>query len=302
MKRPSEAASRTHDSLPSNPLDSSNEHTALSISYSDTYAKHSEPYLDHHNGVSDGESHRFSSKKTNTSTVTESNPNPDAATADRYLVNRVDFPPVNPSAGKFPYCLVWTPLPVIAWLVPFIGHLGICREDGTILDFAGSYFVCVDNFAFGAASRYLQLDPAKACLPSNLSGHICSTPFFHADYGTSQSWDQAVAATVRTYQHAFYNIFTSNCHSFVACCLNRMAYNGSANWNVVELAAIMFLHGKWVSNRAMIGAFAPFVIVMVLGIYSAGLTFVVFWLGFSALLVGWFVIGTYGFKGMVRST
>ncbi|CAI7863802.1 unnamed protein product [Closterium sp. NIES-54] len=161
MKRPSEAASRTHDSLPSNPLDSSNEHTALSISYSDTYAKHSEPYLDHHNGVSDGESHRFSSKKTNTSTVTESNPNPDAATADRYLVNRVDFPPVNPSAGKFPYCLVWTPLPVIAWLVPFIGHLGICREDGTILDFAGSYFVCVDNFAFGAASRYLQLDPAK---------------------------------------------------------------------------------------------------------------------------------------------
>ncbi|CAI6009592.1 unnamed protein product [Closterium sp. NIES-65] len=184
MKGPTEATSRTHDMLPSNPPDTSNEHTALSISYSDTYSQHPEAYPDHHNGVSDGESHRFSSKKNNTSTVINSIPNPDADHADRYLVNRVDLPPVNPSAGKFPYCLVWTPLPVIAWLVPFIGHLGICREDGTILDFAGSYFVCVDNFAFGAASRYLQLDPAKACLPSNLSGHICSTPFFHADYGT----------------------------------------------------------------------------------------------------------------------
>ncbi|GJP34026.1 hypothetical protein CLOM_g18507 [Closterium sp. NIES-68] len=235
------------------------------------------------------------------SSLPDSTSNADAGHSDRHLVKLVDLPAVNPSAGKFPYCLVWTPLPVIAWLVPFIGHLGICREDGTILDFAGSYFVCVDNFAFGAASRYLQLDPAKACLPSNLSEHICSTPFFHADYGTSQGWDQALAATVRTYQHAFYNIFTSNCHSFVACCLNRMAYKSRANWNVVELAALMFLHAKWVSNRAIIAAFAPFVVVMVLGIYSAGITFVFFWLGFSALLVGWFVLGTYGFKGLVRS-
>ncbi|CAI5527037.1 unnamed protein product [Closterium sp. Naga37s-1] len=28
------------------------------------------------------------------------------------------------------------------------------------------------------------MPPYQACLPSNLSGHICSTPFFHADYGT----------------------------------------------------------------------------------------------------------------------
>lgn len=60
--------------------------------------------------------------------------------------------------AKFPCCLVWTPLPVVSWLAPFIGHVGICREDGSILDFAGSNFVNVDNFAFGAAARYLQLD------------------------------------------------------------------------------------------------------------------------------------------------
>lgn len=65
---------------------------------------------------------------------------------------------IDPKKGKFPCCLVWTPLPVVSWLAPFIGHVGICREDGVILDFAGSNFVNVDEFAYGAVARYLQLD------------------------------------------------------------------------------------------------------------------------------------------------
>ncbi len=28
---------------------------------------------------------------------------------------------------RFPYCIVWTPLPLISWFLPFIGHTGICR-------------------------------------------------------------------------------------------------------------------------------------------------------------------------------
>lgn len=60
--------------------------------------------------------------------------------------------------GKFPCCVVWTPLPVVSWLAPFIGHLGICREDGTVIDFSGSNFLNVDDFAFGSVARYLQLE------------------------------------------------------------------------------------------------------------------------------------------------
>lgn len=65
---------------------------------------------------------------------------------------------IDPTKDKFPCCLVWTPLPVVSWLAPFIGHVGICREDGVILDFSGSNFVNVDSFAFGAVARYIQLD------------------------------------------------------------------------------------------------------------------------------------------------
>ncbi|KAI7988102.1 Protein REVERSION-TO-ETHYLENE SENSITIVITY1 [Camellia lanceoleosa] len=71
---------------------------------------------------------------------------------------------IDPKKAKFPCCLVWTPLPVVSWLAPFIGHVGICREDGAVLDFSGSNFVNVDEFAYGAVARYLQLDREQVCV------------------------------------------------------------------------------------------------------------------------------------------
>lgn len=74
---------------------------------------------------------------------------------------RHDFWPldaVDPKNARFPCCIVWTPLPVVSWLAPYIGHLGICREDGAVVDFAGSNIVSIDNFAYGKVAIYLQLD------------------------------------------------------------------------------------------------------------------------------------------------
>lgn len=82
---------------------------------------------------------------------------------------------IDPKKAKFPCCLVWTPLPVVSWLAPFIGHVGICREDGAILDFSGSNFINIDNFAFGVVARYIQLDREQV---QSLSAPIsCCTSF-----------------------------------------------------------------------------------------------------------------------------
>ncbi|KAL3344376.1 hypothetical protein AABB24_023690 [Solanum stoloniferum] len=71
---------------------------------------------------------------------------------------------IDPKRDRFPCCIVWSPLPVLSWFIPFIGHLGICREDGVILDFAGPNFVSVDNFTFGAPTRYFQVSREQVCL------------------------------------------------------------------------------------------------------------------------------------------
>ena len=33
-------------------------------------------------------------------------------------------------ATRYPYCIVWCPIPCLTWLFPFIGHMGICMSSG----------------------------------------------------------------------------------------------------------------------------------------------------------------------------
>lgn len=75
---------------------------------------------------------------------------------------------IDPTRARFPCCVVWTPLPVISWLLPFVGHVGIGREDGVIVDFAGPNFVSVDNFAFGPVARYIQMTKEKVHYTTHL--------------------------------------------------------------------------------------------------------------------------------------
>jgi len=64
---------------------------------------------------------------------------------------------INVTLDRYPACIVWTPLPVISWLFPFIGHTGICTSVGVIHDFAGDYFIGVDAFAFGEPHKFIPL-------------------------------------------------------------------------------------------------------------------------------------------------
>ncbi|KAE8623938.1 hypothetical protein XENTR_v10005783 [Xenopus tropicalis] len=66
----------------------------------------------------------------------------------------------DPERCRYPHCIVWTPIPVLTWLFPFIGHMGICTSSGVIRDFAGPYYVSEDCMAFGKPVKYWQLDPS----------------------------------------------------------------------------------------------------------------------------------------------
>ncbi|KAL8211160.1 hypothetical protein R6Q57_005597 [Mikania cordata] len=208
---------------------------------------------------------------------------------------------IDPVRARFPCCIVWTPLPVISWLLPFIGHVGICREDGVILDFAGPNFVCVDNFAFGSVARYIQISKEKCSITSHPSTTFrCEEDYMLVESGRNQyTWDGALQKSTQEYQHRNYNIFTCNCHSFVANNLNRLEFQGGG-WNVVNLAALILLKGEWVNTTSMIRSYLPFVLLLFIGITFVGASFLTFLVLFAFLLVGWFVCGAYCFKNLIQ--
>ncbi|KAF9619242.1 hypothetical protein IFM89_005796 [Coptis chinensis] len=198
---------------------------------------------------------------------------------------------INPRRARFPCCIVWTPLPVLSWLVPVIGHIGICREDGVILDFAGPNFVCVDNFAFGSVARYIQIDKEKCCTSLCLDAHESQFMNEQTDpEGEIITWDDAVHKSTQEFQHRSYNLLTCNCHSFVANNLNRLGYGGAGRWNVGNLAAVIFLKGRWVNKASIVRSFLPFILVFGLGLILRAWTFLTCLALFNVVLVGWFLL------------
>ncbi|XP_033107694.1 transmembrane protein 222-like [Anneissia japonica] len=151
-------------------------------------------------------------------------------------VQMFQHPIIDHRRCRYPYCIVWTPIPLLTWLFPFIGHMGIATSAGVIRDFAGPYFVSEDNMAFGRPTRYLILKPRM---------------------DKPGIWDQSVFDASEEYKTRMHNLCCDNCHSHVAMALNDMRYQDSKQWNMVKLAAKMFFTGKYVGVCGVVKTWLP---------------------------------------------
>eukprot|EP01016_Furgasonia_blochmanni_P015042 TRINITY_DN1808_c0_g2_i2.p1 TRINITY_DN1808_c0_g2~~TRINITY_DN1808_c0_g2_i2.p1 ORF type:complete len:257 (+),score=29.94 TRINITY_DN1808_c0_g2_i2:118-888(+) len=149
-----------------------------------------------------------------------------------------------PDINRFPFCIVWTTLPIISFVFPMIGHTGICNSKGVIHDFAGPYYISVDDFAFGAPLKYVRLndDPKTAV--------------------DSAKWDKGVEAANKHYSTQMHNLFCNNCHSHVAAALNAMAYKGKTNWNMISIWWLCIWKSHYISWGSLLRTYIPFVFVL----------------------------------------
>lgn len=171
---------------------------------------------------------------------------------------------------RFPFCIVWSPIPILTWLFPFIGHVGICLSSGIILDFAGPYYVAMDTMSFGNPAKYWMLDPDLANFPENessMSGG--ATP--------SADWDKALQACTSLYQLKPYSLLSQNCHHFVIHFLTRVHYS-QEEWSLVKIATKMFLKGHFVGAKGLAKTWLPHICLVGAGSVLGGLTFFMCWL------------------------
>jgi hypothetical protein len=140
--------------------------------------------------------------------------------------------------SRYPYCIVWTPIPLLTWFLPFVGHMGICYSTGVIRDFAGPYYVSEDDMAFGKPTRYLKLDPSKG-----------------------SNWDRSVYEASEEYKTRTHKLICDNCHSHVAMSLNLMKYRNMTSWNMIYLATLTFFCAKYVGIGGFLRTWLPSVII-----------------------------------------
>ena len=150
---------------------------------------------------------------------------------------------INLKSSHFPYCIVWTPIPLITYIFPSIGHTGIGTSSGIIHDFAGSFFVSVDDFAFGKPTKYIKLNLTEQ---------------------ERYNWDRAIEKGDNKYNMEEHNIFINNCHSHVAYVLNQLNYKGKNNYNMVSIWWMLIAKGKYVSFCGFFKTYIGFLIIILI--------------------------------------
>ncbi|CEM30996.1 unnamed protein product [Vitrella brassicaformis CCMP3155] len=141
---------------------------------------------------------------------------------------------------RYPFCLIWTPIPLLTYFVPIIGHAGICASDGACHDFAGPYHIGIDAMAFGRPTKYLQLKPQDALL----------------------DWDEAVHGSDCKFGKEMHNLACNNCHHHIAKALNDMKYRGSSNWTQFHIFAWFLVYGKYTSVEGAVKTWLPFLVIV----------------------------------------
>lgn len=146
---------------------------------------------------------------------------------------------INPQKNRYPYCIVWTPIPFLTYLIPSIGHTGIATSEGIIHDFAASFYISIDEMSFGKPTKYFQLD---------------------LDEREKYEYDKAIEKGDLKYNHEMHNLFWNNCHSHVAYILNLIKYKGKDNYTMVDIWWMLILKGKYISFLAFIKTYLGFFI------------------------------------------
>lgn len=155
---------------------------------------------------------------------------------------------INIEHHRYPYCIVWTPIPLITTLFPTIGHTGICTSNGIIHDFACSYLVSIDNMAFGNPYKYVILSPSET---------ECS------------NWNKAIKEGDDFYNTQSHDLFCNNCHSHCAYVLNKLNYNNKSTYTMFHIWWMLITKGKYISCKHIIKTYLGFLIIVLLivGIY-----------------------------------
>ena len=150
--------------------------------------------------------------------------------------------PVDPQNNRYPYSMVWGTLPLISWLLPCIGHLGVCDSRGRVHDFHAAYTIRMNRFMTGTIYRYYQF-PQE----------------FLEQHGVHSAldWDRAVLKSNQHYVRTVHNIVTNNCHHHVA----TACQNAGVEMTMFQAWVKITFGGSWVSPGRCCAALAPTIVL-----------------------------------------
>ena len=144
--------------------------------------------------------------------------------------------------------IVWTSIPLISWICPLIGHVGVTDSKGITYDFQGTNFINKGKLLFGLPLRQFKIPI------DNLT------------------WDLSIEEVSQIFNNVNYNFFFSNCHYFVASVLDKSGYKNNINlfsktWRIpstLNIILLIFLKGKNLNFKTFLKNWLPFIFLILI--------------------------------------
>ena len=128
---------------------------------------------------------------------------------------------------RYPYCLVWTSVPLITTILPCFCHTGITDSHGTVFDFGYSRYVSRDDLSYGGLKKVVQLFPSDA---------------------EKKLWDSSIKKNRSVYRKKEYSFCGENGEMFCASILNMVNYKGKNDYRQYDIWKLNWKYGRYVSK------------------------------------------------------
>jgi hypothetical protein len=133
---------------------------------------------------------------------------------------------------------------MISWIIPAIGHVGVCDSSGAVFDFQGDGIIGRGKMLFGSPRQRWRLDIGPAIM------------------------DDAIEQITMEFEHRCYSFFCSNCHFYAAAVLEKAGVPPPcccSNWRTGATTKIIWsliLHGRSLGCCDFLIIWIPFLIVV----------------------------------------
>lgn len=152
-----------------------------------------------------------------------------------------------PKKQELASCVVWTQIPLISWLLPFFGHVGICDSNGVVYDFQGPCHVGKGKLLFGEPMEKWELGI------------------------DSETLDRSIKEATEEFKHRNFSIICSNCHFYAATVLKNANYkqrtcccNLFNDWTccaTIKIAFSLLFHGKSIKWNSKLSVYIGAIII-----------------------------------------
>ncbi|KAH7821559.1 putative Protein of unknown function (DUF778) [Monocercomonoides exilis] len=167
----------------------------------------------------------------------------------------------NGNKDRFPFGIVWNAIPVISWLVPILGHVGICDSQGRIWDFQKTDKVGINHMQYGRPMKIWRYYP-KQKPPKNaeLEEAEQQENLIYESRAIPVQWDKAIETASQAFIHRKMSWTKCNSWHHVCECLND--YQTEVKYTPRKLLWTFAKKGSWPSFPMALTVYLPPVILI----------------------------------------